>query len=92
MSFLEKLKTLIKITISKINMPIALLGMIKQPTHNYYNCVFYGQPPYAAIENHSAGSTSPRGGRSEQPEQYPVDTGDCTDTSNEKSASANQGT
>jgi hypothetical protein len=43
---------------------------------------------HATIENHSTGSAAPRSGRPEQSEQYPVDTGDCTDTSNEKSPAA----
>ena len=36
MSFLEQLKTLIELTISKINMPIALFGKVEQPTYNVY--------------------------------------------------------
>jgi len=34
MTFLEKLKTFIKIAVSKINMPIALFGKVEQPTYN----------------------------------------------------------
>ena len=89
--FLEKLEKLVEI-ISRINMPIAFLGKVEQPTHNYYNCVFYGQPPYDTIENRTTGTAAPRTGRPAESGEFPVGPGDCPAPGDEKSATPNQGT